>query len=542
MCLAFAASAAYVETASSQANALFSGRFIPRIQIEISEEDYEVLRTEKRRSSRNMDRTNVFATVREGSDLYTNVMLHLKGSASFRSVEQKPSFTLNFDKLVEKQRFHGLEKISLNNSMHDPAFVNECLGRELFAKVGIPVPRVTHAVVSLNGRDLGIYVLVEGWNKQFLKRHFRDTNGNLYERAPNARDIPMSLEVKSGEDPEDHRALEALADAIEESDPDQRWKELERTLDLDRFITGMALEIMIGHWDGYCRNQNNYRIFHDRIQDRLVFMPHGMDQLFGTRRNAAEPALFGQMRGKVAAALLEVPEGRQRYLERMTQLHAQLFEVAALTNRVLEIRDRLAPLMQSDAGVARTNSEAIERILQRIPERHAAIEQQLKSFNTPIASGATEVIERARWESNRGTGNPSLTSTSAGGRNVLRISSNNTLTAEASWEAVALLDSGRYQFSANVMIEAQRHRTRPEATVTLRTSEARTGAEITLPQPWTNVVHEFTVPTKRFVTLICEYRGIGGLAMFEVESLALTRLAETGSEDSKSKESKAAKP
>ena len=61
-----------------------------------------------------------------------------------------------------------------------------------------------------------------------------------------------------------------------------RWRRLQQTLDIDRFSTFMAMEVMVCHWDGYCMNQNNYRVFHNLADNRIVFIAHGMDQLFGT--------------------------------------------------------------------------------------------------------------------------------------------------------------------------------------------------------------------------------------------------------------------
>jgi spore coat protein CotH len=104
------------------------------------------------------------------------VAIHLKGSAgSFRPVEDKPALTLNFDKFAPGQRFHGLKKIHLNNSVQDSSYLSEQISRELFLAAGVPTTRATQAKVQLNGRNLGVCVLVEGWNKQFLKRHFNKT-------------------------------------------------------------------------------------------------------------------------------------------------------------------------------------------------------------------------------------------------------------------------------------------------------------------------------------------------------------------------------
>src|SRR6185369_7291411 len=91
---------------------------------------------------RGQRRTSVKAKVKEGGRVYTNVAIHLKGAAgSFRPIDDNPGLTLNFDKFVHGQSFHGLDKFSLNNSVQDPSFLSEKICRELFEVAGVPVPR-----------------------------------------------------------------------------------------------------------------------------------------------------------------------------------------------------------------------------------------------------------------------------------------------------------------------------------------------------------------------------------------------------------------
>src|SRR5947199_6835908 len=121
-------------------------------------------------------------TVTVDGDEYKEVSLHLKGgAASFRPVDHKPALTLNFDKFVDKQRFHGLDKIHLNNSVQDPAWMTEIVCGDLFLAAGVPTARGTHAVIELAGKPRGLYVLKEGYNRTFLKRFFPNPDGNLYD-------------------------------------------------------------------------------------------------------------------------------------------------------------------------------------------------------------------------------------------------------------------------------------------------------------------------------------------------------------------------
>src|SRR5689334_15748476 len=78
---------------------IFKQHRIFRIQIEIPEQGLETLRTFRwqGRAGGNEKRPSVKAIVREGGKEFRDVAVHLKGAAgSFRSVDNNPSFTLNF--------------------------------------------------------------------------------------------------------------------------------------------------------------------------------------------------------------------------------------------------------------------------------------------------------------------------------------------------------------------------------------------------------------------------------------------------------------
>jgi spore coat protein CotH len=106
-----------------------------------------------------------------------NVGVRLKGRGSFRAIDQKPSFAIKFDEYIEGQAYRGFKKLLFNNSVQDASYVSELLATELFRDAGVPAARVTHARMRLNGRDLGLYVVVEAMNKDFLKRNFGSGDG-----------------------------------------------------------------------------------------------------------------------------------------------------------------------------------------------------------------------------------------------------------------------------------------------------------------------------------------------------------------------------
>ena len=348
---------------------LFVDGAVWRIRLEITSDDA--------RSLRNHPREYVHATLREGTNIWRDVAVRLKGNTSFRTVDDKPSFTVNCERFRAAQRFHGLNKIYLNNSVEDPSYLNEKLGSEMFSTANLPAPRVSHAIVELNGRRLGLYVLKEGLAEEFFARHFQRTDGHIYEpQAGVAPDVTGPMTRTFDETTGDNRDLQRLATASAR-DPATRWKTLGEILDLDRFVRFMALEVLSGHRDGYCLARNNFRIYHDPTSGKFVFLPDGMDQLFGRADFPVEP----HMAGVVAKAILETDEGRHAYRACLTQVFTNCFKAEALINRVHAWSDAIAPkLTRAEARALRDEAnDFCERIRQRI----LYVRQQLAALKSP---------------------------------------------------------------------------------------------------------------------------------------------------------------
>ena len=269
-------------------DAFFASGLIPQIHIEVDSTNMNRLRRNGRAYAR--------ATIREGDRVWEEVGIHLKGAAgSNRALDSgEPALTLNFDKFRDRQKFHGLDKLHLNNSVQDSSYLCEAVCSQLFLEAGVPTARTTHARVWLNGREQGhgLYVLKEGYDKGFLLRHFESDQGNLYDGGF-IREVTDDLELKSaGSDVAKRADLKALAAAAQESDPALRLDRLQKILDVDRFLSFLAMEDITWHWDGYMMKKKQLPGVSRSVrgQDLLHRARHGPDVLGGARRDSAEGA------------------------------------------------------------------------------------------------------------------------------------------------------------------------------------------------------------------------------------------------------------
>ncbi len=446
-----------IDKGKDASDELFTNSGIRHLQIEISPQGIQALRKYSFLARNEAQRTNVPATVREGKVVWTNVAIHIKGSyGSFRSINDKPALTLNFDKWADKQTFHGLQKISLNNSVQDSSYLAEKICREIYTAAGVITPRADYATVELNGRFLGLFVLVEGWNKQFLKRHFNNAKGNFYDSG-STRDVDRPMTASFGENPTNHAILDAVKKAALEPNPRKRLDRLRSAVDLDRFISMTALDCLMWNWDGYALNRNNYRAFHDVETDRLVFFPHGVDQMFWKHNG---PIMTGRS-GIVARGLLETEEGRKLYLARFTELRTNVFNVAAITNRIRELRTRLRPaLVKGGAFQLAQFESSVDLFRDRLLSRTRDVDQQLVSLHNTTPLALNESRSPGNWTARRQFGNVVVDKTAEPPALHLKIKNE---TSFGAWNGTMWLEEGRYVIEGRVKTQGVAGTVRNEA-------------------------------------------------------------------------------
>lgn len=435
------------------AELFFTQTNIPILSLEIPRASLDELRNT---NWQKQERPVVKATLREGDTAYTNVAVHLKGSAgSFQPVDRKPGFTLHMDKYARDQTFHGLEKVSLNNSRQDRTYITDKFCREMYEKAGVPAPRENYVRVQLNGRELGLYVLTEGWDKTFLKRNYKNTKGNLYDGGF-AKDITVAKQVNSGENPEDSSDLEALVLAAKEPKTSTRLALLEQHLDMEKFVTMMALDAIFWNWDGYSMNRNNYRVYHDKDHDKMVFFPHGLDQMFWKPEGPLVPA----MKGVIAKAAMQIPEVRQLYLARVSDLlHGEL-KVETVTNRVHSLARRVRPALQAIRGEeAESYDSDLAILLSRIQIRLASLQRQMEGVKQLLKFEGSEPIKVTGWQQ-RAESAPHQPGTKAAGKE-LELEANSTQV----WASTVWLEAGKYRLEGRIKTQGVVGRTDPDQTV-----------------------------------------------------------------------------
>jgi spore coat protein H len=466
-------------------------------------------------------RTYVPGRVRVGERVWENVGIRLKGSGTFQPIFQHPSLTLKFNWKEPHQHFSGLTKLFLENSAQDATRMCKLIANGVFADGGIAAPRITQARVQLNGRDLGYCVVAEAIDRDFLKDHFGNGTGNMYEAF--FADINGRLKQDNGE-PGGQMDLQALSTAATQKDDSQRKQALACLLDTDEFLNFLAIERILANWDGYAFHQNNYRVYHNPSSDRMSFIPHDLDNtLFESGMGLMPPR-----NGVLTAALLKTPDDRKAFRERVSRLFPIVLDPHKVQQRVQASVTRMSQGATPDELAAIGRRAAV--LEQRVQERWQHLRDELDGKH-PLAPefDSTGVARLSGWTAKPDWNNARVKTITEDGKPSLCVEAAGGY-CFGSWRLPVWIPAGRYRLEGEARtlgVAGLPSQTGSGAGV--RVLGGRRGNGLQESNSWTPVQHSFVVQEDcEWVELIAELRAFSGTAWFDPESLKLVRINSSG--------------
>lgn len=212
-----------------------------------------------------------------------NAAVRLKGKlGSYRDLNGKSAFKVDFDRFWPGSTFHGLKGITLNNMVQDWTRIHEVLAYDLFRKMGVPAPRATYAELRVNGAPYGLYLVLETLDGDWRDRNFDSTLGML--EGEYGEDFfpgtAYNFDLDGGSEAA-YIAVDNLIQRIAAAPREGFMAALGDVIAWDEVLAMMATEVFIGHWDGYAPTRNNYHMHFDGA-GVLRMVPWGTDQTFAS--------------------------------------------------------------------------------------------------------------------------------------------------------------------------------------------------------------------------------------------------------------------
>jgi spore coat protein H len=228
------------------------------------------------------------------SESLADVGIRFRGNTS--RYKEKKTFRVSFNTFVPGRKFHGIEKMNLNAETNDPSMVRSKLSWELFSYLGVPGARSNHVLLYINNSFYGVYINTEHIDEEFTRSRFGNNDGNLYKCLWPADLGYLGLDQDAykfehegrrayaltiNEKWDDYQDLADLIATLEQESGAQFMEELEKCMNVQRYLKVMAVDVMTGNWDGYIGNQNNYYLYRDPLTGRFEYVAYDLDNTFG---------------------------------------------------------------------------------------------------------------------------------------------------------------------------------------------------------------------------------------------------------------------
>ncbi len=322
-------------TVAAQAR-LFGAQVVVRVDIELDDVAFGLLRA--------APRTYVAGNVVIDGVRRDGVGVRLKGSASFKPITSKAAFKIDVARYAPGARLHGLRQFTFNNMVQDHSKVRERLAATGFARMGVPAPRVGYAELFVNGQPYGLYTAIEPVDEVFLERIAPGQGPAVLYEGEFDRDLWLAdidtFDRDAGQDG-DRATLRRLIAGLDRALPLTFDLDVGAVVDLPAARRFFAAEMVLGHWDGYAAQRNNYFVWFRPSDGRALFVPWGTDQIYARVRDP----FVG--RGRLFRMCADWLPCRLPYAEQV-RAFAELQAAHDTAAEVEQIRALIDPVLEAD--------------------------------------------------------------------------------------------------------------------------------------------------------------------------------------------------
>jgi len=302
------------------------------------------------------------------NDTVYDVGVRLRGNTSRYSA--KKSFKVSFNTFVTGQKFKGMEKMNLNGEHNDPSIIRAKLGWDILYSIGVPASRANHVRLYINNQYYGLYMSVEHIDEEFVESRFGNKDGNLYKclypadltyrgASPSSYKFTANgyrvYDLKTNIAADDYSDIAQLIQVVTQTSTSELPSKLEPIFNVNSFLKYLAVEALIGHWDGYSYNKNNFYLYKNTSTGKFEFIPYDVDNTFGidwfnvdwATRNVTSWARSSEDR-PLTKKILSVDVYKKRYLFYVKQLLAKEFNPTLLSAKATAIYNRIKQYAYAD--------------------------------------------------------------------------------------------------------------------------------------------------------------------------------------------------
>ncbi len=303
-------------------------------------------------------------------------------------------FGLDFTKYKSGRYFSGLDKMILKWFKDDANYVREIYCYDLFKRYGVwTAPRASYTKLSIYVEGdskpayYGVYSMIEQIDSYFIayrEKLWGPGVGNLWKCTYNLNGPADLVSIKDMGvedvklDPSKSKYftydLKTNKSQLETAKTElsafitnlntktgadfEQW--IAQKMDVDLFLKTYAVNVLVGMWDDYWGNGNNYYLYFSP-NGKVYFIPYDYDNTLGTSLSSfyfntgtQDLLNWGKMReSPLITKILQIEKYRNKYKSYITELASpgkNLFNAESSMSRIVQWQNMISPYVANDTG------------------------------------------------------------------------------------------------------------------------------------------------------------------------------------------------
>ncbi len=297
-------------------------------------------------------------------------------------------FALSFRKYNKMQRYRKLERMNLKWFKDDANYVREVYCYDLFERFNVwTAPQSSYCRLTIKIKEdpqeayYGVYQMIENVDEDFLANRselFASAYGNLWKCSWGAdlhsdqpdkmgvEDItldPSTMKTYTYDLKTNKGNVEVVKTQLAKFINDfnaksgvvfQTWAE--EHIDIPLLLRTYAVNVMVGMWDDYWANNNNYYIYFDG-DGKFYFIPFDYDNTLGTSlmmdSGRQDLLRWGPDNRPLIHKIITIPEFKKLYISYLYELahpNNDYFFISRSLDRIQKWQAMIEPFVNNDTN------------------------------------------------------------------------------------------------------------------------------------------------------------------------------------------------
>ncbi|ORX48665.1 coth-domain-containing protein [Piromyces finnis] len=280
----------------------------------------------------------IIAEIKGNKKTFNKVTFSISGR--FSRMFSKPQYKF---KIRGNDDLFGRTQFKLRSDTVEPTLLRDKLVADIHNRLGVPSISANYVTLYINEEYMGLYILMDSYKLSWIEYEFgeKDTT-SLYKCEASKLTSEKSYCKNENEDVDEYNEWDTFIQSLDQANS---VEEIEKILDVDQFLTEMAIDFLTGGWDHF-RADHNYFMYKQK-NGKWLYLSYDFDlDLSG---NQMYPIYrFSDFINDVHLIDILINDNTERFDKIVQDIIAKVFNPALLFPHIDELKDLIRPYVKKE--------------------------------------------------------------------------------------------------------------------------------------------------------------------------------------------------